>query len=470
MNKLARLLAVMLAVVLCTACVTGLAEEPVPTPELSPTAEPVVTPDPNAVLLTVNGTEVTRAEVDNYASYLLEMYGQSGYDTSDAALAAFVNQQAFTVAVQETLIKQKIAQGGYDQFTDEERAQIESENAAEWASAVDMYMQYYGGVTAESTEEEIAAARENILTMLAGMGYTEEQQLKYALETAAYEKLEADMAQGAAVTDEEVQASFDERVKTDESAYKTDVASYEYMTQYYGETSYYIPEGYRGVTHILLEVDESLMAEYQELTAKMEEQQDAAESPATPTDVATTTDVAEEPVTQEDVDAAYAAIIASVQPTIDEINAKLAEGVSFAELIVEYGKDPGMSQEPQKSEGYSVHMDSIAWDPAFVKAAFSVNNVGDIAQPVVGNYGVHIVQYTRDVPAGAIVMTDEIKNAIYEELLAAKENEQIVAVMNQWIEEADVVYAEEAQALLGMTAAEEEPAEEAAEETAEAAE
>ena len=36
----------------------------------------------------------------------------------------------------------------------------------------------------------------------------------------------------------------------------------------------------------------------------------------------------------------------------------------------------GMEEETNLTNGYSVHLDSVAWDPAFVKAAFSVNNVG----------------------------------------------------------------------------------------------
>ena len=148
------------------------------------------------------------------------------------------------------------------------------------------------------------------------------------------------------------------------------------------------------------------------------------------------------------MDAAYQAIIASVQPTIDEINQKLSEGVAFADLIVEYGTDPGMEQEPNKSLGYSVHQDSILWDPAFVKAAFSVNNVGDVAEPVLGSYGVHIVQYTRDVPAGPVEYTADVQLALHEEALSAKEGELFSATMNEWLNAAEVSYSAEAAGMI----------------------
>ena len=31
-----------------------------------------------------------------------------------------------------------------------------------------------------------------------------------------------------------------------------------------------------------------------------------------------------------------------------------------------------------------------------------MEKIGDISEPVVGSYGVHILQYVRDVPSGAV--------------------------------------------------------------------
>lgn len=200
------------------------------------------------------------------------------------------------------------------------------------------------------------------------------------------------------------------------------------MTQYYGQTSYYQPEGYRGIIHILLNVDDSLLSDYQAKVSALETQ----DTTATDTDL----------VTQEDVDAAYAAILASVQPTIDEIQQKLQDGTSFEDLIVEYGQDPGMQSEPIKSQGYAVHADSVIWDPAFVQAAFSVDNVGDIAAPVIGNYGVHIVKYHRDIPAGAVELTDDIRTSLRTELESTKANELFNAAITEWMNDAEIIYPE----------------------------
>ena len=388
------------------------------------------------VLATVNGQDVVYSEVDAIAQSMMYTYSQYGYDFSDESMVQSIYSMALEYAVQMEVMEQKAAEWGFDQLSAEEQAEIDAEVATEWENLIDTYILYYVGLAEDASEDDKAAARVTAIAGLEAMGYTQDVLKQDYTESVIFEKVEAEMVKDAAVTDEEVKAAFDESVAADEASYAQDVATYEYMTQYYGYTSYYQPEGYRGVTHILLEVDETLLSEYQALAAELEELQEAEEE-ATATDIASPSDL----VTQEDVDAAYAAVIASVQPTIDEINQKLADGVSFEDLIVEYGKDPGMESEPNKSQGYSVHMDSVIWDPAFVKAAFSVDHVGDIAEPVLGSYGVHIVKYHRDVPAGAVELTEELAATLREEMLATKENELFNTTMTEWMNAAEVVYA-----------------------------
>ena len=150
----------------------------------------------------------------------------------------------------------------------------------------------------------------------------------------------------------------------------------------------------------------------------------------------------EEPVTEEMVEAARLAVIASVQDTIDEIMAKLDAGTPWADLVAEYSTDPGMQTEPNKSNGYSVYADSIMYDPAFVQAAFSIDNIGDVSAPYVGMYGIYIVNYTRDVPSGAIELTDEIYASLEEELLADVKNDAITTAYEAWLAHSGITYTE----------------------------
>ena len=232
---------------------------------------------------------------------------------------------------------------------------------------------------------------------------------------------------------------------------------YEYSTQYMNQSSYYVPEGYRGITHILLEVDEELMNNYKNLTASLEEQEEQAtaddntettEAPAENAEApAETAEATAEPVTQEMVDAARQAILDSVKDKVDEINAKYQAGTPFADLIAEYGTDPGMTVEPNKTNGYAVHKESILYDPVFTEGAMALEKVGDISEPVLGTYGVHILHYTRDIPAGAVEMTDEIRSTLSNELQEELEQAAVSAMVADWISQADIQYTEEGQQL-----------------------
>ncbi len=443
MKKISRLLALVLALMLCTASVcTAVADEATAT-DTTETA----TTSPTDVMATVNGEPVLRETVENIASNLSYTYSQYGYDTTTDENAKFINQLALDYAIQYALMDQKAAEWGLDQFTDEEMETLKASNAESWNSLVDSYVSYYGNLTDESTDEEKLAAKTSALAALEAMGYTEDVMMQSTLEEERYNRVRDKMVENVAVTDDEVQTAFDTQVESDKASYEGNVAYYEYMTKYYGQTSYYVPEGYRGITHILLTVDDDLLQNYEDLAAKLEEQEEAEDTDTTEATATDVTEATETPVTQADVDAAYQAILDSVQPTIDEINQKLADGASFADLIAEYGADPGMQSEPYMSEGYSVHQDSVIWDAAFVKAAFSVEKVGDVSEPVVGSYGVHIVYYLRDVPSGAVELTDDIKEDLKSTLLSEKENEAFASTMQLWRDASKIEYTAEIEAL-----------------------
>ena len=419
--KLNRLFALMLALVMAFAAVSFAAAEDAPTLSESD------------VLVTVNGTPITRGEIYNIANHLLSTYMQYGYDVSDPNIMTQISTMAVDFAIQYVLMDQQAAARGFDQFTEEEMNGFREEAAQQWNTIVNEYVYYYGSLTPTSTEEEITAARTEVIAMLESEGYTEEMVLDPIVKSAIYDRLEADMVAGAVVTEADVLGYYESLVMQDEANYGNDVATYEYMTQYYGQPSYYVPAGYRGVTHILLNVDENMLADYQGKMATFEEEQAAIEAgeDITPT------------VTQEELDAMHDAIIASVQPTVDEINEQLNAGVPFADLIAIYGNDPGMTDPTRLAEGYPVHMDSIVWDPAFVKGAFSVSEVGQWSEPVLGSYGVHIVYYLRDVPAGAVELTDDMYAALYDEMLVSAEDELFNTQMQAWFEESEIEYSTE---------------------------
>jgi parvulin-like peptidyl-prolyl isomerase len=397
--------------------------------------------DPNEVLVTVNGVDITRERFNTYYNSMVTYYS-SYYDTTDESLLAYLRQYALSIAIEYELIDQKATELNLD-LTEEERTSTLETAQANWQSVLDSGLEYMG-ITDESTEDERAEALVEVLSMLEAEGYTEEIYYNECIESARYNKVMTYLVQDITVTDEEVEEEFNTLVAADKETYEGNISDYE-NTQYmntlyaaYGYTDYvtplyYQPSGYRGISHILLSVDDTLLETYTNLLATYEEQQDQIEAGE---------EVTDELVTYEQVEEAKQAIIDSVQPTIDEINEKLANGESFEDLILEYGQDSGMEDETTRAEGYSVHMDSTSYVSAFTEGAFTMENVGDISEPIVSDYGVHILKYVRDVPSGAVELTTDIMDTIRADLLSTKQNEHISEVVLQWEDESTIVYSD----------------------------
>ena len=413
-------------------------------------------------------------EVEYWIGYYLYQLANSGYDTSDAEMLAMVNYYALLNSMRYYVIRQKAAELGLDKVSDEEKAKMEADAKENWEQAIASYTQ---DVAEDASDDDKAAARADAIAALKNDGYEEETYISEYVDSETTNlmitRLMDHVSEGMTVTDEEIQAHFNELVEEDKANYAEDISNYEFFTQYYQQPSYYTPEGYRGIDHILLKVDETLLNTWKDLTARLEEQKEAEaepeETPAAdesaeatePTDTPAPT---AEPVTEEMVEAARQAILDSVQPTVDEIKAKLKDGVSFDDLILEYGTDPGMQNEATRKAGYAVHKDSILWDPAFTAGAVALEKIGDVSEPVLGQYGVHILYYLRDIPGGAVELTDAMKTEIHDNLLDQKRSEALNTALDKWIEEAAIVYTEagEAWKIQEEPAAEEAAAEEPA--------
>ena len=450
------------------------------TVEEATVAEPTAAPAEPVLLVTVNGEKIYSD--DSYLNAVISYYNDYaanyGYDTSSAEMINTINQYSLMYTMRSTLIRQKAAEFGLATLTDEEKAETEAKAKAEWAEIIENYVKESGSVTDASTDEEKAAARADAEAVFLAMGYDEARYVNDYLEGEAENmmtsRLQDRLTEGKAVTDADVQAYFDDLVREDQETYEGNASTYEFYTQYYGQSSYYVPEGYRAVTHILLSVDEELLNAWKDLSARLEEQQSAAgEEPveetaeATPVPDAEATESATaeptaEPVTPEMVAAAEKAILDSVQSTIDEIMAKYEGGTSFDDLIKEYGTDTGMKDDAKRAEGYMVHKDSILWDPTFTAAAMALEKVGDVSKPVVSQFGVHILQYLKDIPGGAVELTDEMKNQFRETLTDEMKQEALSTALDEWMAASEIVYTEEGEAWKLPEA----EAEEAAEETA----
>ena len=434
----------------------------------APTEAPTPTPEP-VLLATVNGEEIwsDNENLQVAMDYYVDLAESYGMDTSSDDVISLLQQYSMEYAQETAVIYQKAAEFGFS-ATEEDKVQAEATAKAKWIEELDNFALNAGLVTEDASDDDKAAARADAAAqILEYYGYDEAKYVAEVAESEIYtlitNRLKEKIVGDKKVTDEEIKAYYEDLVKDDREAYENDIGTYEFYTQYYGQPSYFMPEGYRGIVHILLPVDEELMNTWNDLSARLEEQASQAEEEATEeTPVPDAEPTAEpeataEPVTQEMVDAAKQAILDSVKDKVAEINSKLEAGTSFDDLIKEYGTDPGMQDDARRASGYAVHTDSILYDPAFQKAAMALEKIGDVSEPVLGQSGVHILQYLRDIPGGAVELTEEMIEEFRGTLQSEMESEMMSTAVEEWINAAEIVYTEAGEA---WKLVEEEPEEE----------
>ncbi len=495
-NWIRRISAILVALTMLLGCALAEGTEAAVVADLTETepaeetaAEETAEEEP-VLLVSVNGDEIwsNNEDMQGLVDYYTSYYTSQGYSADDPDMLTALKAAGMQWAIESALYHQKAAELGTEEMTEEQKAEYEAQAREEWENAVTQYATYMGGATEESTEEEKAAARLQALSYLeSNYGYTEESYVEEFVtssrETAMRRNVQKAVLGEFEVTEDEIKAYFDGQVESDRQQFEGNVPMYEYYTKYMGAESKYVPEGYRGITHILLKVDENLMKTYQELSARLEEQQEAeeqtqpageeltgdaaeetaeapaeeateapaeetAEAPAAEEATEAPTEEPKEPVTQEQVDAAKQAILDSVKDQVEEIMAKYQAGTSFEDLIKEYGNDPGMEIEENLKNGYAVHQESILWDPAFTAGAMALEKVGDVSEPVLGTNGIHLLHYTRDIPAGPVEMTPEMHDRMKEELISDKESEAVSKMVGEWMDAAEIVYTDEGQAIM----------------------
>jgi len=443
------------------------------------------------VVAKVNEHEITKAQWLSYRDYMVayeQQYMQQYYGFSmpvDDEMIASYNEPALEQMIQSYVVEDKIAELGFDQMTEEETAEIE-EYATSMADFYKMLIRYQNYPEIETMEEEAerlaaaqteegAEAAEPVATVtdakldemltadLEASGYTYEYFKQNQIATKKEERIKEHVFVDIAVTDEEVQASFDEQAASQKTTFDANPSLY--MTyQNSGYDTYYVPAGYRGVKHILVKIadekqtemntlsstittadatiasaneqleelkaedtsafDEEALKNYNDQIASLEEQLAKAQT--------------EKDDAQAKLDTLTEEAYAEILPTAEEALVKAQAGEDFDALIETYGEDPGMQSEPNKTEGYYVCEGLTTYDQAFQDAAMALANVGDISGLVKSSFGYHILQYTGDIEAGNVEMTEEIKTSIHDSLLTTAQNAAYEAAVTQWVSEAKV--------------------------------
>ncbi len=96
-----------------------------------------------------------------------------------------------------------------------------------------------------------------------------------------------------------------------------------------------------------------------------------------------------------------------------DLKKRVAEGESFADLAKEFSDDIGTAEQ-----GGSLGIIAAGgMDPAFEEAAFSLSEEGDVSEPVVSQFGVHLIRLDSVTPESGKPF-DEVKDEIIADMQA----------------------------------------------------
>lgn len=398
------------------------------------------------VVATVGDVKITKGDVINVYNYQVEysnaMYSYYGMAMTEEVLAS-VKDDVIEYFIELELLKQKAAELGLTDFSDEFFAEADATAAEEFEG---MITEHSAHVNTNGLTEE--AARETVIKHLADEGTTLELLKKTYRDIEVADLVRNHVIASVEATEEEIQAAYEAKVAADQETYSGSTYLYE-TYQTYGETIAWNPEGYRTVKHILFQLTEEQKTALAELKAKLLDTEagiaalntasastDSAEPAATADPAALPTKTidelnAEKAELEKQIADQEAEILASFKEKTDAVYTRLEAGEAFDALMAELGEDPGMQSEPSMSKGYYVSAASTVWDTNFRDAAMAIEAVGEVSEPILSGSGVHIIFYNSDVIPGAVDI-EAVREVLVEEVLTAKQNEAYAAQYEAW--------------------------------------
>lgn len=405
-----------------------------------------------AAAITMKTGVVPLSEAQAYFEDLVQQYEYDGMDVHNEQTMSELKDSALKTLAQDRISQDQISKRNLGTVSEEDKEQAIADLDAELrevAAANESFFNPDGTLTSEQVVEEAQKYFDS-------MGMTHDALVAQAVSNIPYKRLLNEVMVDIKVSDEDIQRSFDEEVATAKAEYADDIFGYEITKMFYGADIPYTPAGYRGVRHILLAIPEDIKVKLDALqselntlqsdeldmegtTPETDEEADASNEPAPTDSPEKAAQASLIDAKQEEINALIATIPDALAEQIAEVQRRLADGESFTTLIEELGTDPGMKAEPQKTIGYEVHKDSIQYDEAFTAAAMGLAKIGDISEPTPSQFGIHFVEYTRDVPEGPAQMTEAKRKVIEDQLLQGAQQAAFDAQFDAWFTEYEVV-------------------------------
>lgn len=339
-------------------------------------------PAGDTIICRIGDVTLLRSDFEVLFNLYFNQYVQAGYDMTNEANIKALQDAVFNSMVRAEVIYQQAVLQGITLTADEE-TQVATTAQAQYD---ELYNAYIEDAKSEGAADTQARATELFTADLDKNGFTLEtfiaQLQKDIRKSMMAEKLEAAVTANVIFTEEDALARFPEDMEADRAAFAEDISRFDAAQNTYdangGIPPLYVPEGYVRVKHILVADEETALA------------------------------------------------------LIDRIHA----GEDFDALMAEYGTDPGMQAEPNKSLGYLMSKDTN-FMAEFKKAGLALENAGDISAPVATDYGYHIIKLVNKLESGARDFA-QVKDDYISGTLALLKAEEFETEVTGWTDALNV--------------------------------
>ncbi len=361
--------------------------------------------------------DITKGEIVDQYEYLVEMYTYYGM----AAPTADADVESMQDSVIDNLVSSKILLYKAEQMgislDDDERAAVEVKIEEEMQYWFDSFTEQ---ATSEGAEDVDARANELFEAALADSGmdmnvegyreYLSEMMMNEAITTKLEETVKAEVA----VTEEDVQAYYDNLLETQKEAYDADPSVYASEAEAYdmsgGNPIVYAPKGYMRVKVIMVSPEEEIDETYTTLNTELEALEQEYGKLALAEDAAANAERMAEIKTEyaekkAEADELYAAYIADAQEKINKAYEALQSGTSFDDVLAEYGEDDIYSTYPTIAEkGILMLKESEeTMDAALVEAVLALEE-GAYSEVIQVGDAFYIAAPVGDEPAGEVAL------------------------------------------------------------------
>lgn len=367
------------------------------------------------VIITFGDREIHVSEaMPRFNNYYQQLSSYQSYGIEASSFLTQIKKTVLSEMTQELIEEVKVEELKYNQFSEEEQAAIDAQVEQTFN---EVYLYYYDYFTYNSAPDADIDA--TVKECLEHYNYTKEDIYKMVSNRVAVDKMASDLTAGTVVTDEAMQSYYDALVAQDQTAYAENLAAYEEARMYGTDDRFmYNPEGYRRVLQVLIgfENEEDKTA-YNDLLTKYNTLINGGELTVAEGEVAPTID---------ELKAAMTDMEAPLREIAAEVTEKFNNGTPIDALMDEYSAD-----RKTPAEGYYVNIQSSAFDSAFVDAAYSVNEIGELSAPYAGQHGLYMVYYLADVPAGPVALED-VRAELEPECLSNLKRDTYFAQLSLW--------------------------------------